>query len=218
MRSTWLTELGASRRCRAGEGRGWWRRGGQPWRCCQGVHHFWSEGSRFARQVPLRIRSMCRRVNTEALDAGPQKACFQGGPSTGIWELGPGEGPGPPHPQEWQVAPRPKPCVQTVGPALGSCCPPASLGCGWVSGRGCSWDQPPRRNLGRRLSKASLLDTTVQRRLGSWLGEFSASCATPLERTLEAGPLDFTTHLLAPGLTLLCILSRNRSAVMTALC
>nr|CAI9696855.1 unnamed protein product [Rangifer tarandus platyrhynchus] len=35
---------------------------------------------------------------------------------------------------------------------------------------------------------ASLLETTAQRRLGSQLGEFSASCATPLERTLEAGP------------------------------
>ena len=77
---------------------------------------------------------------------------------------------------------------------------------GWVSGRGCLWDQPPPRNLGRGLSKASLLDTTAQRRLGSRLGEFSASCATPLERALEAGPRDFTTHLLAPGLTLLCIL------------
>ena len=39
---------------------------------------------------------MCRRVNTEAQDRGPQKACFQGGPSAGIWELGPGEGPPPP--------------------------------------------------------------------------------------------------------------------------
>lgn len=104
MRSTWLIELGASRRCRAGEGRGWWRRGGQPRRRCQGVHHLWSECSRFARQVPLRIRSMCRRVNTEALDGGPQKACFQGGPSTGVWELGPGEGP-PPTPRSGKWLP-----------------------------------------------------------------------------------------------------------------
>lgn len=150
MRSARLTVLGASRRCRAGEGKGWWRRGGRPRRRCQGVHHLWSECSRFVCQVPLRIRSMCRRVNTEALDTGPQKACLQGGPSTGVWELGPGEGPpeGPPHPQEWQAAPCPKPCIQTAGPALGSCCPPVSLGCGWVPGRGSSWDRPPVKTLG----------------------------------------------------------------------
>ena len=75
--------------------RGWWRRE-QPWRHCQGVRCLRSACSRFACQVPLRIRSTCRRVNTEARDRGPQKGCFQGGPSAGIWELGPGEG--PPHP------------------------------------------------------------------------------------------------------------------------
>ena len=149
LRSTWLIELGASRRCRAGEGRGWWRRGGQPRRRCQGVHHLWSECSRFARQVPLRIRSMCRRVNTEALDGGPQKACFQGGPSTGVWELGPGEG--PPHPQEWQAAPCPKPCVQTAGPALGSCCPPAGLGWVGVGQRVLVGPAPPKKPWARTL-------------------------------------------------------------------
>ncbi|CAI9162251.1 unnamed protein product [Rangifer tarandus platyrhynchus] len=41
---------------------------------------------------------------------------------------------------------------------------------------------------GATIPKASLLETTAQRHLGSRLGEFSASCATPLERTLEAGP------------------------------
>ena len=57
----------------------------------------------------------------------------------------------PPTPHEWQAAPCPKPCVQTAGPVLGACCPPASLGWGWVSGRGCSWDWPPSKNPGRWL-------------------------------------------------------------------
>ena len=140
---------------------------------------------------------MCRRVNTEAQDRGPQKACFQGGPSAGIWELGPGEGPPPPPTSgKWL------PVLNHVYRQRGQYWVPAVLrvwGEGGCRAEGARGTSPPVKTLGADSLMRPCWTALRTCRLGPLLGELSASCATPLERALEAGPRDFTTHFPAPS-------------------
>ena len=145
-----------------------------------------------------RDSGQCQCVNTETEMGVSRKDCFQGGPSAGIWELGPGEG--PPHPR----TPTPRSGKRLpVYRQQGQHWAPAVLLRVWGEGgcraEGARGTSPPVKTLGADSLMRPCWTALRTCRLGPLLGELSASCATPLERALEAGPRDFTTHFPAPS-------------------